>query len=140
MTGVPSEATRASSSGQPENDPGDDESSDDDKKSVKLQGSSMLVMSLVIDTPNACSWYTPRRKFLIPTTTPEGGKDSTKTDHSIDDLHLRFPERSTVFKEMSEQQKTIRIVGAGFINFTSAEKILCNIGLVFERNLSIMPL
>ena len=102
----------------------------------------MLAMLLVfsMDTPNACSWYTSCRKFLIPATAPEGGKDSTKTDHSLDDLHRRFPERPTVFKEASEQRKTIRIAGAGFTNYTSAENLLCNIGSVFERNLSIMPL
>ena len=91
---------------------------------------------------------TPSRKSLIPATTPEGGEDSTKTDRSLDDRHRRFPENllkarkygSTVFKEANEQRTFIRIAGAGFTNVTSAEKFLCNIGLVFERNLSIMPL
>ena len=91
VTGVPSEATRASSSGQLEYDPGDDESSDDDKKSVMLQEFPMASLM-------ALCRRTPCRKFLIPATAPKGGKDSTKTDHSLDDLHLRFPERSTVSK------------------------------------------
>ena len=120
--------------------PGDNDPDDDE--TVKSQGPSKMVMQLVH------SRSTPSRKSLIPATTPEGGEDSTKTDRSLDDRHRRFPENllkarkygSTVFKEANEQRTFIRIAGAGFTNFTSAEKFLCNIGLVFERNLSIMPL
>ena len=113
--------------------PGDNDPDDDE--TVKSQGPSKMVMQLVH------SRSTPSRKSLIPATTPEGGEDSTKTDRSLDDRHRRFPENllkarkygSTVFKEANEQRTFIRIAGAGFTN-------LCNIGLVFERNLSIMPL
>ena len=113
--------------------PGDNDPDDDE--TVKSQGPSKMVMQLVHKRS------TPSRKSLIPATTPEGGEDSTKTDRSLDDRHRRFPENlvkarkygSTVFKEANEQRTFIRIAGAGFTN-------LCNIGLVFERNLSIMPL
>ena len=113
--------------------PGDNDPDDDE--TVKSQGPSKMVMQLVH------SRSTPSRKSLIPATTPEGGEDSTKTDHSLDDRHRRFPENllkarkygSTVFKEANEQRTFIRIAGAGFTEFISAEELLCNIGLGYDR-------